>query len=271
MQNNTEFAKFLCVRKGLNPVTINGHVKAISRISKQCDLSKESADNYVFSLYQSGSSYSHKANQVKAIEYWFEFNGQDIRFARQRKPKPIIKQPLTEAEITRLLFVCKNIREKAIISVLAYSGIRPKELTNLRLQDIDFGTNEVRVIQGKGLKDAVIYVSAACIRILMEYLVKHPRNPQDLLFKTFDSLRPFNPGAQRKLVKVLAKRAGIIKRIYPYIFRHSLATNLIYRGADILTVKKQLRHSFIETTLLYIHSLGYEPRNNYERFVPSYC
>jgi integrase/recombinase XerD len=144
-------------------------------------------------------------------------------------------------------------------------------MANLKLQDIDFGNNEIRVIQGKGAKDAVIYISAACIKILMEYLMQHPRNPQDQLFNTFDGLRPFSTGCLRKMVKVLAKNSKINKRVYPYIFRHSLATNLIYRGADILTVKKQLRHSFIETTLLYIHSLGYEPRNNYERFAPSYC
>ena len=268
---NTDFEKFLFIRKGLQPVTVKGHLNNIKRISKQCDLTKEAVENYVFSLYQSKCSYSHKVNQVKSIEYWFEFNGQEIRFARQKKPKPIIKQTLTEAEITRLLFVCKNIRERAIIATLAYSGIRPKELSNLKLQDIDFGNNEIRVIQGKGAKDAVIYISAACVRILMEYLVKHPRNPQDLLFKTFDNLRPLSTGCLRKLVKVLAKRSGIIKRAYPYIFRHSLATNLIYRGADLLTVKKQMRHEFVETTLLYIHSLGYEPRNNYERYAPSYC
>jgi len=268
---NTDFEKFLFVRKGLQPVTVKGHISAIKRISKNFDFAKENVDNYVLSLYQSNYSYSHKANQVKAIEYWFECQGQEIRFARQRKPHPIVKQTLTEAEVTRLLFVCNNIREKAIIATLAYSGVRPKELANLRLQDIDFGSNEVRVIQGKGMKDGVIYISSSCVRILMEYLVKHPRNPQDLLFTTFDGLRPFNQGCLRKLVKVLSKRAHLAKRVYPYLLRHSLASSLINRGADILTVKKQLRHSDIQTTLLYIHSIGYEPRNNYERFVPSYC
>ena len=157
---NTDFERFLFIRKGLQPVTVNNHIKAVARISKQCDLTKEAVDNYVFSLYQSKCSYSNKINQVKAIEYWFEFQGQEVRFARQRKPKPIVKQTLTEAEITRLLFVCKNIRERAIMATLAYSGIRPKELTNLKLQDIDFGNNEIRVIQGKGAKDAVIYISS---------------------------------------------------------------------------------------------------------------
>jgi integrase/recombinase XerD len=265
-----EFAKFLCIRKGLSNVTVNGHLKAIERIAKKCKLEKEQIENYVFNLYQSSYSYSHKANEVKAIEYWFEFTGQHLHFARQRKPKPIIKQTLTEAEITRLLFCCKDLREKAIITILAYSGLRPKELRNLKLGDINLGTNEMRVIQGKGLKDGVIYISAACTKTILEYLSAYPKLENDFLFSTVDGLREFKQCNLRKLVKKLVKRAGLIKRVYPYLLRHSLATSMINRGADILTVKSQLRHSWIDTTMLYIHSLGYCPRNNYERYCPSY-
>lgn len=266
-----EFEQFLCIRKGLASLTIKGHSKAIERIARKCVLSKEQIDNYVFRLYQSDYSYTHKANQVKAIEYWFEFKGQpEVKFARQRKPKPIIKQTLTEAEITRLLFCCKNIREKAIIAVLAYSGIRPKELRNLKVQDFDFGSNELRVIQGKGMKDNVIYISSACTKILLEYLTLNRLNPEELIFKTFDGLKPFNQCCLRKLIKLLAKRAGLVKRVYPYLLRHSLATAMFSRGADILTVKKQLRHCWIETTEIYISSLGYCAKNKYEQFVPSY-
>jgi len=266
-----EFAKFLCIHKGLQPVTITGHVKAIERISKRCALSREQIDNFVFTLYQSGYSYSHKANQVKAIEYWFEFKGDPIKFARQRKPKPIIKQTLTEAEVTKLLFCCKNVRQKAIIAMLAYSGIRPKELCNLKLQDIDFGSNELRILSGKGMKSSVIYISSACAKVLLEYQTAFSKKPDEFLFTTADGQRKYNQCCLRKLIKKLAKYAGLVKRIYPYLLRHSLATSMIHRGADILTVKAQLRHAWIETTELYIHSLGYCPRNNYERFCPSYC
>lgn len=267
---NQNFEKFLYIRKGLQPITVSNHMRAIKRIAKQCELNKEQVENFVCNLYRSSYSYSYVANQVKSIEYWFEFIGEPIKFARQRKPKPIIKQTLTEAEITRLLFCCKNIREKAIVAVLAYSGIRPKELRNLKVQDFDFGSNELRILQGKGLKDSVIYISSACVKIILEYLVTYPKLSDNLLFVTADGLRPFNQYCLRKLVKVLTKRAGLVKRVYPYLFRHSLATSMIARGADILTVKKQLRHSWIETTLLYISSLGYCAKNEYEKHCPCY-
>lgn len=270
--NNSKFEKFLFIHKGLQPITVNGHLKSVERISKNLGkINKSKVDNFVLSLYQSKYSYSYKVSQVKALEYWFEQKGEIVHYARQRKPKPIIKTTLSEAEVTRLLFCCKNIREKAIIAVLAYSGLRPKELTNLKYGDIDFGSNEVRVIQGKGFKDSVIYVSASCIRILLEYLQSFPKQPEDLMFKTFDGKRPFKTSCENKLIKVLTKRANINKRVYPYLLRHSLATSMFNRGADILTVKSQLRHAWLETTELYIHSLGYSPKNKYEKFVPSYC
>ncbi len=272
MKTNTqEFEKFLCIRKGLSPVTISGHTKAIERIAKKIELNRENTENFVFSLYQSNFSYSHKANQVKSLEYWFEFLGQSIYFARQRKPKPLIKQTLTEAEVTKLLFCCRNIREKTIVALLAYSGIRPKELKNIKLGDIDFGNNELRVVEGKGLKDGVVYFSASCNKLLMEYLQSFPKNPEQYLFMSFDGQRQFSQYALRKLLKVLALRAGMTKRVYPYLLRHTLATVMINRGSDIFTIKNQLRHSLIETTLLYISSFGYSPKNKYEQFVPSYC
>ena len=95
-----EFAKFLCVRKGLQPVTVSGHCKAVERISRRLgtlDITQPQAEDFIFNLYQSGYSYTHKTNQVKALEYWFEYRGATFRFGRQRKPRPLLKQTLTEA------------------------------------------------------------------------------------------------------------------------------------------------------------------------------
>ncbi len=127
------FGQYLCVHKGLMPVTVTGHVKAVERIYKQAgELTYEKAEWYIYTLYQSSFSYSHKVNQAKALEYWFEFNGQQVRFARQKKPKQIIRQTLSESEVTGMFLSCHNIRERAILSVLSYSGVRPKELCRIK-------------------------------------------------------------------------------------------------------------------------------------------
>ena len=84
-------------------------------------------------LYQSKCSYRHKMNTALAVEKYMEYCGTPISFGRQKKPKSIIKNTLTEAEVTRLVFNCRNIKEKAVVSLLAYSGVRNKELCSLQV------------------------------------------------------------------------------------------------------------------------------------------
>lgn len=74
----------------------------------------------------------------------------------------------------------------------------------------------------------------------------------------------------RKMVKVIAKRAKIEKRCYPHLFRHSLTANMLLRGADIISLKNQLRHSWLETTLHYANSIVFVKKNLYQKFAPSY-
>ena len=74
----------------------------------------------------------------------------------------------------------------------------------------------------------------------------------------------------RKLVKAMAKRAGITKRVFPHLFRHSLATNLLGRGSGILAIKEQLGHMHIETTMRYLHSIPGRLQEEYQMHCPVY-
>lgn len=78
------------------------------------------------------------------------------------------------------------------------------------------------------------------------------------------------PSAVRKHVKCIAQRAGLNRRIWPHLFRHSLAMNMLLRGADLYSVKEELRHEFISTTEIYVKSNPQILRNNYPIFVPQY-
>lgn len=271
MQNAQAFEQYLLVRRGLQPVTVAGYVGAARRFSKVIGEypTVERIEQYVYDFYSSGYSYAHKTNTVLALERYTEFLGRPIRLGRQKKPRSIVKDTLTEAEVTKLIFSCKNLKQKAILALLAYSGIRNKELCGLKIKDFDAGRNTIRVIQGKGLKDGISMVSAECTRILLEYLTLSPRESGDYFFKTYQG-RQFSGFALRKLVKVVARRAGMTKRIYPHLLRHSLAVNMLVRGAHIMTLKNQLRHSLLETTLTYINSIVFGSRNDYDKVAPSY-
>lgn len=265
-----KFTQFL-VLKGLQPVTVSGHVNGIIRIQKRLGLlypSIEDAKEYVTTLYLSEYSYSYKTNQARSLEYFLEYLGTPYRFGRQRKPKRLIRDTLNEAEVTRLLFSSKNSREKAIVALLAYGGLRPKEICKLRRRDLNLALGQVQIEQGKGAKDGTVFLTSRCIEVLIQYLNEYPRKDEDFLFSTLVHGHKYGTQDLRKLSKVLAKRAKVNKRVYPYLLRHSLATNMIKRGANLLYVKEHFRHAWIETTMHYVHSVSVAELQ--EQYIPAY-
>ena len=265
------FEQFLTVSRGLQSVTILGYVGAVRRMKKALgeDPSHDELNQYICSLYASNCSYAHKTNTALGLERWTEYRGDPLKFGRQKKPRQIVKDTLTEAEVTRLIFSAGNIRDKAMIALLAYSGVRNLELCNIKVRDFDSGRNTIRIIKGKGLKDGLVNISSACTSILLEYLQVHARQADDFLFNTYQK-KQMTTWAVRKQVHVIAKKAGIKKRVYPHLLRHTLAANLLLRGANIMLLKQQLRHSHLETTLGYINSIVFGEMNQYDKFAPSY-
>jgi site-specific recombinase XerD len=216
-------------------------------------------------------SYSHHCNTMLAIEHYMEFKGNPIKVTRPRKPKRLYKDFLSESEISRILVTASScIRKKAIISILAYSGIRNIELCRLKTKDLDLGDNELFVTGGKNKQDRITNISSECTKVLIDYLKKYPREDDDYLFTTLRKSNPLSPADVRKHVKIIAKKTGIYKRVHPHKFRHSLATNLLNRGANIILIKNQLGHRFIETTMLYTQSLSYRERSSYDYYKPAY-
>lgn len=106
--------------------------------------------------------------------------------------------------------------------------------------------------------------------MLSDYLLKRHAQPHELLFVTTRGGRPYHPQCLRKFVRVIAKRAGIAKRVWPHLFRHSLATNLLHRGANLLAIRDQLGHAFLDTTAIYLHSSPERLQMEYRMYSPSY-
>lgn len=272
MTTQQAFARYLIARKGLQPVTVNGYISSMRRFVRQLGErpTHAEAERFVEDLYLSSYSYSHKMNTVLALEQYLAFIGAPTRFGRQKKPRSIIKDTLTEGEIARLLHAAKTIRQKAIVALLAYSGIRNFELCTLRVRNVLFTQNAVRVVCGKGLKDGISEITPECTQILIEYIQEFPREPDDFLFSTLIRGNPLAMCDVRKIVHVLARNARVTKRVYPHLFRHSLTSNMLLRGADIISLRNQLRHTLLETTLHYANSIIFVERNRYQKFAPSY-
>jgi len=272
-QRLQNFERSLMLQSNLKNITIKAHSENIGRFFRKINSinpSVEQIENYVLMLRQSEYSYNHIVNNIVSIEKYFLFVGQKITFARPKKPKRLIKDFLSESEVAKIISASKNIREKGILTILSYSGLRNQELCDLKVSDLDFGENTVRVLKGKNSKERVVNMSGECTKILLKYLSEFPRNEDSYLFTSLRKNNQYQPGDLRKLVKVVSRRTDIKKHVFPHIFRHSLASNLLMRGANIFTIKEQLGHSYLESVLIYLHSCPQRSKSEYEHFKPSY-
>ncbi|MBI5552202.1 MAG: tyrosine-type recombinase/integrase [Desulfobacterales bacterium] len=267
------FSGHLMVMKGCGKGTINNYRKLVSLMLRDLgtlDPSHAQVQQRVAKVYGQGYSYYHLTNVIRAAEAYMTFLGNPIKFGRPKKPKVIVKDALTEAEVSVIIAACRGIREKAMIALLAYTGLRNQELCDLRVRDIDMGHNLVHVLNGKGSKGRTVCMSGDCTQVLLQYLSIFPRTADDYLFTTIRQRAKYSTWALRRLVKRIVARTGCKKRVHPHLFRHSLASNMLARGANLLTIKEQLGHAFIETTMIYIRSRPQRVQSEYQMFTPSY-
>lgn len=214
-------------------------------------------------------SYSHIRNSSKSIEWYMEFLGSPIKLAKLKKPKRIIRDCLTEKEIQEIISSCKDIREKVLILILAYSGLRAREVCALRGSDINLAERSILVRDGKGAQDRIVYVPEGCIKVLQEYISNNHKKGSSLFINKTNN-QQLSPYMLRETIKKITKLTTLEKRIYPHLFRHSLATNLLINGCNLLTIQEQLGHRDIQTTLIYLHSTPTIRRTMYDKFCPRY-
>lgn len=267
------FKKHLVLQYSLRPITIKGHTDNIKRMLTKLESTnpeKEDVLNYVYDIRNSGKSTSHQCNTISSIEKYMDFKRQLMRFAKPRRVRKLIIEILTEAEISRMVSFCKNIREVCMILVLAYSGMRNKSFCELKVKDLDIGNNLIYVKKSKGKKEYPANIPSVIIGILVKYIEEYKKKSEDYLFTTIVKDNQYKPSDLRKFVKTLAKRCKIEKRVFPHLFRHSLTSHMRDRGADIIIIKEQLGQDWIESTLIYLSRFPNRIKSEYEVYKPAY-
>jgi integrase/recombinase XerD len=186
-----------------------------------------------------------------------------------KNPASLIESPKTGLKLPEVLSIdeieqmieCIDLskpeghRNKAIIETLYGCGLRVSELVNLRMTDIH-NTEGYVSVTGKGNKQRLVPISNKALKEIENY--KHFRNKlavihdQNIMF-----LNRRGSGLTRAMIftiiKELASKAGILKKISPHTFRHSFATHMVEAGADLRAVQEMLGHESIMTTEIYTH------------------
>lgn len=180
-------------------------------------------------------------------------------------PKLIRKLPtvLTIAEIERLLSQPNlnkpsGLRDKAMLELLYACGLRVSELTSLNLENANLDFGYVRCF-GKGGKERIVPLGRYASEALGEYLemVRMKKETKDNALFLNKLGNRFSRIGFWKIIKKYARKTGINKSITPHTLRHSFATHLLERGADLRVIQEMLGHTDISTTQIYTH-LGRE-------------
>jgi integrase/recombinase XerD len=174
-------------------------------------------------------------------------------------------------EVSIILKNCRNLRERLVVKLLVYTGIRVSELCSIRIQDIDLNNKTLKIRNGKGDKDRLVVFSEKVVPDLKLYLmdVRDKKPKSDFLFPTSKSKR-ISPVTIERLVRVIVKRSGITKKVTPHTFRHTFVTSLLRNGADLRIIQILLGHSSISTTQIYTHVDDRALKMGYEKFAPNY-
>lgn len=287
-----QFLHYLTVEKGLSKNTLEAYShdlrrflnhlkgKGIQEISK---VGKFDVRAFLLVLKKQELSTKTIMRNLVAIRTFFRFLTQEggleanpveeIDFPGMAKTLPEI---LTLNEVEQLLEqpdpqTLLGMRDRAMLEVLYATGMRVSELTHLLMDQMNLEGGYV-LLRGKGSKDRIVPLGSEAIKWVTRYL----ETARGRLAKGKES--PFlfiNRSGKRmsrqrfwKSLKECGRKAGIQKRITPHLLRHSFASHLLERGADLRSVQMMLGHADISTTQIYTHVTGERLKRVHRRHHP---
>jgi len=207
---------------------------------------------------------------IKALQAFFRFLEMDVGEGLKppKRGEPIPKY-LSENEMAALIGAAgDDSRDKAILLTLGYTGLRLGELCALNIEDIDFSDDIITVRSGKGDKGRIVLMEERTKGAVSDYLKARKASSGPLFTSTRG--RRINYKAVERLIDKYSGKAGIIKRVTPHVLRHTLATSLLRRGADIRIIQQLLGHASVATTQIYTHVDDRALKDAYRRAKPGY-
>jgi integrase/recombinase XerD len=270
------FLSYLRVEKGLSTNTLNAYRRDLEKFAAFAAKRGLTLDQFTHSnvidflrtLYLRKLDSRTVARHLVTIRHLFRFaftEGMIKENPAANVAAPKFRRSLPEflsvTEVDRLLrqpdiSTTVGLRDKAMIELLYSTGLRVSELCGLKAADIQLEAGCLRCI-GKGSKERLVPVGRAALELVMQYM--KTSRPEILGEKTSPYLFPTRIGtainriAFWKILGAYGRKAGLRKALTPHMLRHSFATHLLDRGADLRSVQMMLGHADIATTQIYTH------------------
>ena len=277
-QSIIAFTQYLKIERGLSDNTIKGYQADLKKLNlwlqednaapAPAKIGLDVLQDFVYQQAKKLHARS-QARLISSLKGYFNFLVfEDIRadnpLTLMESPKigRYLPDTLSVAEIDALIGAIdlghpQGERNRAMLETLYGCGLRVSELTALRLSDLYFDQEFIKVT-GKGDKQRIVPIAAATMKYINIY-IQEIRNHLtiDTAYRDTVFLNRRGKGLTRamvfKIIKDLAEHAGIQKNVSPHTFRHSFATHLLEHGADLRAIQQMLGHESITTTEIYTH------------------
>jgi integrase/recombinase XerC len=248
------------------------------------DITMVELRSYVAAMHEAGYAKSTIARRLASLRSFFRFgqrqgwmSGNPAKALRNPRKSQTLPHFLSTEDIGRLLTTPPSaedmgLRDRAILETTYSAGLRVSEVVGLNDGDLDFAGGVLRV-RGKGRKERIAPLGSYATKALQKWLSKRqlaPDAPQGRSAPVFTNRfggRLTTRSVGRMLEKHLAI-AGLDQRTTPHTLRHSFATHLLDRGADIRSVQELLGHKSLVTTQIYTHVSTANLRSVYEKAHP---
>lgn len=283
----TKYLDFLTHIKRFSDHTVKAYRQDIEQFFKffqenQVQVEKNTIRDFISTIYLKSKQKSTVSRKIYAIKSYYAYLLQQGWISKN--PLEVIDSPkvnkklpeiLTEKEMSGFLdqlpeanFI--QIRNKALFELLYASGLRISELVHLQIENIDFPGCLLRVM-GKGKKERIVPFNESAREILLRYLTQaRAKFPLEQSFVFLNARgRPIGErGVEMILNAVYQDLIQTHKHVYPHLFRHSFATHLLQRGANLRIIQELLGHSSLSTTEKYTNLTYEDLLKTYQTFHP---
>lgn len=285
------YVDHLRIERRLAALTVESYSRDLAALSRFLEsrglavdaVTRQDLEAFVRTLMTTGLSPRSAARAVACVRGFYRFLVLDRRIEASpaddlRAPRawPALPRFLTIEEVDQLIAAPdvstpRGLRDRAMVELLYATGLRVSELVGLRQADLNLEAGYLSCI-GKGEKERVVPIGDEAVTWVRRYL----RDGRGALLKGRSSPRlfvnarggPLSRVGFWKILKEYALRTGLPHDLSPHVLRHSFATHLLDRGADLRAIQVMLGHADLSTTQIYTHVLDARMRSVYEKFHP---